>query len=87
MPLRHQLEKKLAHEIDIKGIAVALVFLVSVSVLAEGRDNGSVGLDRQSPSVSMQLAPTLTMEETGTLQDPNDEADLSNTSLRLSTSR
>ncbi len=74
MPLRHWLEKKLAHEIDIQGIAVALAFLVGVSVLGEGRDNGSVGENQQSPSVSMQLAPTLTMEET--LHDPDDEADL-----------
>ncbi len=87
MPLRHWLEKKLAYEIDIQGIAVALALLVSVSVFAGGSDNGRGGEDQQSPSVSMQLAPTLNTEETGTLQDPDDEADLSDTSLRRSTSR
>jgi hypothetical protein len=87
MPLRHRLEKKLAHEVDIKGIAVALAFLLSVSLLAGSRDNPSVNEDRHSPSVSMQIAPILTREETETLQPSDEEADLSDTSHKFSTFR
>ena len=87
MPSPHRFEKKLPHEVDIMGIAVALAFLVSVIVFTGGRNNRSVSEDRQSPSVSMQIAPTLTMEKTETLQHPDDDPDRSDTSPRLSASR
>ena len=86
MPSRHRLEKKLAHEVDILGIAVALAFLVSVSMFTGGQGDRSVSEDRQSSSASMQIAPTLTMEKTEVLQHPDDAPDLSDTSFRVSTS-
>lgn len=87
MPSRHRSEKKRAHEVDVKGIAVALAILVSIGVLAGGRDDRRVGEDRQSPSVSMQLTPALTMENAEALQHPDEEADHSDTSRKLSASR
>ncbi|MDC8450611.1 MAG: hypothetical protein LV473_19975 [Nitrospira sp.] len=83
MPSRHRLEKKLPHNMDIMGIAVALAFLVSVGLFAGGQDNHSVSEDRQSPSASQQTAPTVPMDKTGTLQHPNDDPDLSDTSREL----
>jgi hypothetical protein len=80
MPSRHRLEKKLPHHVDITGIAVALAFLVSVGLFAGGQDHHSVSEDRQSPSASLQTAPTVTMDKTETLQHPNDDPDLSDTS-------
>lgn len=73
----HRLEKKLSQEVDevdIKGIAVALAFLVSVGVFAGDRDSHSVSEDRQVPSASMETAPTVTMEKTKTLEQPEDAA-------------
>ncbi len=84
MPSHHRLEKKLPHEVDITGIAIALAFLVIVGVFAGGRDNRTVSKDGQPPPVSMQVAPTLTIEETEALQQPEDKPDLSDTSLTLS---
>lgn len=87
MPSRQPLEKTHPHEVDIMGIAVALAFLVSISVLAGGRDNRDVSEDGQPPSVSMQIAPTLTMKEPVTLPHSEEEADLSDLSRKLSASR
>jgi hypothetical protein len=87
MPLRQPLKKKHPHQVDIMGIAVALAFLVSISVSAGGRDNRNVSEDGQSPSVSMPIAPNLTMEESKTLQHADEEADLSDLSGKLSASR
>ncbi|NGZ10774.1 MAG: hypothetical protein CV088_15535 [Nitrospira sp. LK70] len=90
MSSRHRLEKKLSQEIDevdIKGIAVALAFLVIVGVFAGGRDSHSVSGDRQSLSASVQSAPAVTMEKTETLQQPDDDPDLSGTSHGLKTFR
>ncbi|HWF60129.1 MAG TPA: hypothetical protein VN666_07445 [Nitrospira sp.] len=87
MPSHHRLENKLHHDIDITGIAVALAFLVSVAVFAGGHDNRSATKDGQSPSASMQIAPTLTMEKTETLQHPDDDPDLSDTSRGLTAFR
>jgi len=83
MPSRHRLEKKLPHNVDITGIAVALAFLVSVGLFAGGQDNHRVREDGQSPSASLQTAPTVTMDETETLQHPNDDPDLFDTSREL----
>jgi hypothetical protein len=88
MPSRHRLEKKLAHEVDILGIAVALAFLVVISVFTGGEDDRSVSEDRQPSSASMQIAPALTMEKTEALQQHLDnDPDPSDTSPRLSASR
>ena len=84
MPSHHRLEKKLPHEVDITGIAVALAFLVIVGVFAGGQGNRTVSEDGQPPPVSMQVAPTLAIEETEALQQPEDKPDLSDTSLTLS---
>ena len=86
MPSRHRLEKKLAHEVDILGIAVALAFLVSVSVFTGGQGDRSVSEDRQSSPASMQITPTLTMEKTEALQHSDDAPDLSDASPRVSAS-
>ncbi|MDF0666937.1 MAG: hypothetical protein P0119_12805 [Nitrospira sp.] len=72
---------------DIKGIVVALAFLVIVGMFAGGRDAHSVSDDRQSLSASAQSAPTLTMEKPETLQQPDDDTDLSDTSHGLNTFR
>ena len=69
------------------GIAVALAFLVSVGLLAGGRDNRDASEDGQSSSFSMHIAPTLTKEKAETLQHPEEEADLSDLSRKLSASR
>lgn len=87
MPSRHRLEKKLPHDIDITGITVALIFLVSVAVFAGGHDNRNTTEDGRSPSASMQIAPTVTMEKTESLQKPDDDPDLSDTSHGLNTFR
>lgn len=87
MPSRHRLEKKLAHEVDILGIAVALAFLVSISVFTGGQNDRSVSEDREPSSASMQIAPTLTMEKTEALRHLDDDPDPSDTSPRLSASR
>ena len=87
MPPRHRLEKKLPHEIDIQGIAVALAFLVGIGVFALGRDDRRVSEDRRSPSVSMHIAPILTTEKTETLQQPDEDLALSDTSRRLNAFR
>lgn len=84
MPSRHRSERKLPHEVDITGIAIALAFLVIVGVFAGGRDNHTVSDDGQSPSVSMQIEPTLTMEEAEALQQPEDKPALSDTLPTLS---
>lgn len=80
MPPRHRLQKKLPHNVDITGIAVALAFLVSVGLFAGSRDNHGVSEDQQSPSASQQTASTVTMDKTEALQHPNDDPDLSDTS-------
>ncbi len=86
MPPRHRLEKELPHDVDLTGIAIALAFLVCVGLLAGDRDNpGSE--DGQSPSVSMQIAPTLAMEKTETLQHPDGDPDLFDTSREIKSSR
>lgn len=79
MPSCHRLGTTLSNEvgIDIKGIAVALAFLVSVSVFAGGRDNPTASEDRESPVVSMHIVPALTIEETGTVRHPDDDTALS----------
>ena len=87
MPSRHRLEKKLPHDVDLTGIAVALAFLVCVGLFAGGRDNSGGEEDGQSPSVSMHIAPTVTMEKTETLQHPDDDPDLSETSREIKSSR
>lgn len=87
MPPRHRLEKKLPHEVDIMGIAVALAFLVSVGLFAGGQDNRKVSEDRESPSVSMHIAPSLTMEKPETLEHPDDDPALSDTSRGLNAFR
>lgn len=91
MPSRHRLEKKLLekrlpHDVDLTGIAVALAFLVCVGLFAGDRDN-SGSEDGQSPSVSMHIAPTVTMEKTETLQHPDDDPDLSETSRQIKSPR
>lgn len=83
MTSRHRLEKKLSHNVDITGIVVALAFLVGIGLFAGGQDNHSVSEDRQSPSASLQNAPTATMDKRETLQPPNDDLDLSDTSRKL----
>lgn len=91
MPSRHRLQKDLPYEIDIKGIAVALAFLLSVGVFAVGRDDRPVSEDRQASSASMQIAQPITIEKTvektDTLQHPDNEADRSDTSLTFTASR
>lgn len=91
MPSRHRLEKKLSNEadmeVDIKGMAVALAFLLSISLFAGGQDNPTVSEDRRSSSASVQIAQPLTNEKTDTLQHPNDETDHSETSDTFIVSR
>lgn len=65
--------------IDIKGIAVALAFLVSVSVFAGGRDKPTVSEDRESPVASLQFAPAVTIEETEAVQHPKHGTELTRT--------
>lgn len=79
MPSRHRLGTQLSNEvdIDIKGIAVALAFLVAVSVFAGGEDNPTASEDRASPVASIQIAPALTIEETEAVRHPDDETELS----------
>ena len=80
MPSRHRLEKKLPHNVDITGIAVALAFLMGVALVAGDENDHSVRQDRQSPSASQQTASTVTMDKTEALQHSNDDPDLSDTS-------
>jgi hypothetical protein len=87
MPSRQRVEKTPPHKVDVMGIAVALAFLVSVGVLAGGRDNPDMSEDGQSSSPSMHIPPALTMEKSEVLQHPNDEADLSDLSPKLSAPR
>ena len=88
MSTRHRAEKSLPHEIDVKGIAVALAFLLGVGVFAVGRDNRPVSEDRRATSDSMQIAqPLIIIEKTETLQHSDDEADRSETSLTFTASR
>lgn len=74
MPSRQPLDKRLPREIDIKGIAVALAFLLIVTVFAAGRDNRSTSENRQSSSVSREIAPILTTKKTEELQPPDDSS-------------
>jgi hypothetical protein len=67
MPLRRRSEGK-AHKLDIKGIAVAIAFLVTVSLFAGGRDAHTAGQNRQSSSISMQTDPTTSTEKTDSIQ-------------------
>lgn len=83
IPSRHRSEKKHPHNIDITGIAVALAFLVGIGLFAGDQNDHSVSEDRQSPSASLQTAPTVTMDKTESLQDPNNDPDLSDTSREL----
>jgi hypothetical protein len=83
MPSRHRLKKKLPHNVDITGIVIALAFLVGVALVAGDENDHSVNEDRQSPSASLQTAPTVTMDKTESLQDPNNDPDLSDTSREL----
>jgi len=91
MPSRHRIENKLSHvvdrEVDIKGTAVALAFLVSIGVFAGGRDSRTVSEDQQTTSSSMQIAQPLTIEKTETLQHSDDEADRSEASRTFNVSR
>ena len=87
MPSRQPLENTPPHKVDIMGIAVALAFLVSVGVLSGGRDNRDVIEDGQSSSLSMQIPPALTLEKSEALQHPDDEAEPSDLSPKLSASR
>lgn len=90
MSSRHQIDEKLPQggdELDIKGIAVALTFLVGVGVFAGDRDNHSVSEDRQSLSASAQIAPTSTLEKTETLQQPDDHPHLSDGAQGFNTLR
>ncbi|OQW37561.1 MAG: hypothetical protein A4E19_12840 [Nitrospira sp. SG-bin1] len=64
----HWFGKKLAHELDVKGSAVALAFLLSVSVFAGDRDHRSLDEERQTKSASGQIEPTVTRENTETSQ-------------------
>lgn len=89
MPSRGLREKTRSHEVDIKGVAVALAFLLSISVFAGGRDDRSVNEDQPSPSVSMQISTPLSTDtgKTEALQTSDKEADFSDTSRRLEASR
>ncbi len=81
MTRRHRLGKILSHkvDIDIKGIAVALAFLVSVSVFAGNRDNPTASENRTPPVAAMQIAPTSTIEDAETIRRSDDETELSGT--------
>lgn len=83
MPSRPRLEKKPPHTIDITGIAVALAFLVGVGLFAGEQNDHSASEDRPSSTASLQIAPAVTIEKTESLQDPNDDSELSNTSGEL----
>jgi hypothetical protein len=83
MPSRHRLEKKLPHNVDITGIAVALAFLLGVGLVAGDEKDHMVNECGQSPSAALQTAPTVTMDKTESLQDPNNDPDLSDTSREL----
>lgn len=87
MPSRHRLKKKLPHNVDITGIVIALAFLVGVALVAGDENDHSVSEDRQSPSASLQIAPAVTMEKTETLQHPNDDPKLPDTSRELTVFR
>ena len=91
MPSRHRLEKKLSHavdkEVDIKGIAVALAFLLSISLFAGGRDSPTVSEDRRTSTASMQIAQPLTVEKTEAFQHSDDGTDRSDTSHTFNVSR
>ncbi len=87
MSTRHRAEKSLPHEIDVKGIAVTLAFLLSLGVFAVGRDDRPVSEDQRATSDSLQIAQPLIIEKTETLQHPDDEADRSETSLTFTASR
>lgn len=65
MPLRRRTEEKLPHKLDIKGMAVAMAFLVAVSLFAGGRDAHTAG---QNGSASMPIAPTTSTEKTDPIQ-------------------
>jgi len=80
MPPRRQLDKKVPHELDIKGIAVALAFLLGVGVYAGSRDHRSGGEDQQFQSASMHIEPMSTRDKTKSVQYSDDQADLSDTS-------
>ncbi len=64
MPLRRRSEGK-AHKLDIKGMAVAIAFLLTVSLFAGGRDAHTAGQNR---SASMQIAPTTSAEKPDPIQ-------------------
>lgn len=91
MSSRHRLKKNLFNEIDreidIKGMAVAFAFLLSISLFAGGRDSGAVSQDRRSSSASMQIAQPLTIEKSEPFQHWNDEADRSEASRTFNVSR
>ena len=87
MPSRHGVKKELPHELDLKGIAVALAFLLCVGGVAGSRDNRSASEDRQPLSASLHIEPTFVMEKSETVQNPNAEADLPDTSRTSNVSR
>lgn len=90
MSSHHRLEKKLSQEVadvDVKGIAVAIAFLVGVGVFTGDRDNRSVSQDREAASVSMETAPAVTTEKTRTLQQPDGDSARSDTSRGLTVFR
>jgi hypothetical protein len=64
MPLRRRSEGK-AHKLDIKGIAVAIAFLLIVSLFAGGRDAHTAGQNRPT---SLQIAPTTSAEKPDPIQ-------------------
>jgi hypothetical protein len=64
MPLRHRTEERLPHKLDIKGMAVAIAFLVTVSLFAGGRDAHTTG----HRSASVQIPPIMSTEKTDPIQ-------------------
>ena len=93
MSSHHRLEKKLSpasddREVDIKGTAVALAFLLSIGVFAGGRDSRTASENQQTiSSSSMQIAQPLNIERTETLQHPDDEANRFEASRTFNVSR
>lgn len=90
MSSRHRSRKKPSQEVadvDVKGIAVAIAFLVGVGVFTGDRDHRSVGQDRQATSASTETAPAVTMERTRTLQQPDGDSAPSDTSRGLTVFR